>query len=120
MCITVNFRIVALKSQRVCGCLLRGPRFPTWYVILTLDRKWLVARARGVFIVNTGREADEGFHSSEGENAQRIGELSFAVCVVLIPKFRGKDCAGGPSGKSVVGKNFQCALPVAVVGRFGC
>ena len=32
------------------------------------------------------------------------------------PKFRGKDCAGSPSGQSVVGKNFQRTLPVAVVG----
>ena len=50
---------------------------------------------------------------------ESTGKLSFAGCVVPVPKFRRKDCAGGPIGQSLVGKDFQCTLPVAVVGRFG-
>ena len=36
------------------------------------------------------------------------------------PSSEEKTSAGGLSGQSVVGKNFQCALPVASVSRSGC
>ena len=44
----------------------------------------MMAKVADGFIGTSGREADEGFHTSEGEDAQRIGELSLAGCTVSV------------------------------------